>query len=77
MSFPEGFVWGATASSYQIEGAAFTGGKGLSVWDVMCRQPGKIWSGNSRGARQSCPPERGRRASHDIIADLDQALTPA
>lgn len=42
MSFPENFTWGAAAASYQIEGAAYADGKGLSVWDMMCRQPGKI-----------------------------------
>ncbi|NET39393.1 MAG: beta-glucosidase [Cyanothece sp. SIO1E1] len=47
MSFPESFVWGAAAASYQIEGGAYADGKGLSVWDMMCRQPGKIWSGNT------------------------------
>jgi beta-glucosidase len=47
MNFPENFVWGAAAASYQVEGAAFADGKGLSVWDMMCRTPGKIWSGNT------------------------------
>jgi beta-glucosidase len=47
MSFPEDFVWGAAAASYQIEGGAYDDGKGLSVWDMMCRQPGKIWEGNT------------------------------
>lgn len=47
MSFPEKFVWGAAAASYQVEGAAFEAGKGLSVWDTMCRLNGKIWSGNT------------------------------
>jgi len=47
MSFPKDFVWGAAAASYQVEGGAYEGGKGLSVWDVMCRWPGKIWSGNT------------------------------
>ncbi len=45
--FPEKFVWGAAAASYQIEGAAFEDGKGLSVWDMMCRQPGRIWEGQT------------------------------
>jgi beta-glucosidase len=42
MSFKSDFIWGASAASYQIEGAAYEDGKGLSVWDVYCRQPGKI-----------------------------------
>jgi beta-glucosidase len=47
MGFPQGFVWGAAAASYQIEGGAHEDGKGLSIWDVMCRQPGKVWEGNT------------------------------
>ena len=41
MVFPDGFVWGAATSSYQIEGAAAADGKGPSVWDAMSRTPGK------------------------------------
>ena len=47
MSFPEGFIWGAAAASYQIEGGAYDDGKGLSVWDTLCRQPGRIYGGHS------------------------------
>lgn len=47
MSFPKDFVWGAATASYQIEGGAYEDGKGLSVWDMMCRQPGKVWEGNT------------------------------
>ncbi len=47
MSFPPDFVWGAAAASYQIEGGAYDDGKGPSVWDVMCKSPGKIWAGDS------------------------------
>ncbi|MGE5529737.1 MAG: GH1 family beta-glucosidase [Patescibacteria group bacterium] len=43
MAFPGGFVWGAAAASYQVEGGAYEDGKGLSVWDTFCRQPGRIW----------------------------------
>jgi len=47
MSFPKDFIWGAAAASYQIEGAAYEDGKGLSVWDMLCKQPGAIWEGNT------------------------------
>lgn len=47
MNFPKNFTWGAAAASYQIEGAAREEGKGLSVWDMMCEQPGRIWEGHT------------------------------
>ena len=47
MGFPKGFVWGAAAAAYQVEGAAHEDGRGLSVWDMFCRIPGKVWEGNS------------------------------
>ncbi len=47
MSFPKGFLWGAAAASYQVEGAAYEDGKGLSVWDMLCRVPGAIWNGHT------------------------------
>ncbi len=36
MSFSKDFVWGAATAAYQIEGAAYEGGKGKSVWDTAC-----------------------------------------
>jgi beta-glucosidase len=41
MPFPHDFAWGCATASYQIEGAAFEDGKGLSIWDVFAHEPGR------------------------------------
>ncbi|RJP27279.1 MAG: beta-glucosidase [Candidatus Omnitrophota bacterium] len=46
LRFPQGFVWGAATSSYQIEGGWLEGGKGMSVWDAFVHTPGKIVNGD-------------------------------
>ena len=45
--FPRKFVWGVAAAAPQIEGAAFTAGKGESVWDRFARRPGAILHGDT------------------------------
>jgi beta-glucosidase len=44
---PAGFRFGASTASYQIEGAVDDGGRGPSVWDTFCAQPGRIADGSS------------------------------
>lgn len=39
---PRDFIWGASTSSYQIEGAAKEDGRAPSIWDTYCRQKGRI-----------------------------------
>ncbi len=42
MKFRSDFVWGAATSSYQIEGGAYEGGKGLNIFDTFCSIPGRV-----------------------------------
>ena len=46
-NFPEDFIWGSATSSYQIEGAVNEGGRGRSIWDRFCDQPGKVLNGDT------------------------------
>src|SRR4051794_40400141 len=39
---PEGFLFGTSTASYQIEGAVAEDGRGPSIWDTFCAEPGRI-----------------------------------
>ena len=68
MKFPENFIWGAATSSYQIEGAAYRDGGGLSTWDMLGRHAGKIVAGDT--GEFACDHYNRYREDVAIMADL-------
>lgn len=46
-ALPPGFLLGASTAAYQIEGGVTEGGRGPSVWDTFCDEPGRIVDGSS------------------------------
>lgn len=66
--FAADFVWGVATSAFQIEGAATADGKGESIWDRFCRQPGAIADGSHGDV--ACDHYHRLEADLDLIADL-------
>ena len=77
--FPPGFLWGAAAAAYQIEGAVDADGRTPSIWDTFVREPGAIkgWLATLtvRKARRRLHARRvqsffgiGRDVDYEIVA---------
>ncbi|HTK31322.1 MAG TPA: GH1 family beta-glucosidase [Candidatus Saccharimonadaceae bacterium] len=60
--FPEGFLWGAATSAYQIEGSPLADGAGPSIWHRFSHTPGRTRAGAS--ADVAC--DHYRRWSEDV-----------
>ena len=63
--FPEGFLWGAATSAYQIEGHAF-GGAGPTHWDSFAATPGNVVRAED-GAR-ACDHYHRMEEDLDLVA---------
>ena len=66
--FPTDFIWGVATSAYQIEGAHDADGRGPSIWDTFCRQPGAIADGSS--GQVACDHYHLWEQDLDLIASL-------
>ena len=66
MSFREDFIWGAATASFQIEGAGDE--RADSIWDVMCRQPGRVMNGHD--GRVACDHVHRFREDVAIMREL-------
>jgi beta-glucosidase len=68
MDFPNGFRWGVSTSSYQIEGATTEDGRGASIWDTFSHAGDHI--GDSTTGDVAC--DHYHRYAEDValMADL-------
>jgi len=68
LDLPPGFVWGASTSSYQIEGAAHEEGRGPSIWDSHCKMQGRVANGDTGDI--ACDHYHRHAEDVKIMADL-------
>jgi len=66
--FPDGFLWGAATSAYQIEGSPLADGAGPSIWERFVHSPGLTASGDTGDL--ACDHYRRYAADVALMADL-------
>ena len=67
--FPKNFVWGAATSSFQIEGATKTDGRGASIWDTFSATPGKTRNGDT--GEPGCDHYNRLESDLDLMKELN------
>ncbi len=67
-TLPSDFTFGVASASYQVEGAVTEDGRGRSVWDTFCEQPGAI-AGGASGA-VACDHYHRYREDVGLLRDL-------
>lgn len=68
LRFPDGFLWGAATSAFQIEGAPTEQGRGPSIWDHFCESPHQIVDGSD--GLIACDHYHRYRGDIDLLAQL-------
>jgi beta-glucosidase len=67
-ALPPDFLLGASTAAYQIEGATDEGGRGPSVWDTFCAQPGRVVDASSGAV--ACDHVHRYREDVALMAEL-------
>jgi beta-glucosidase len=62
------FQWGVATAAFQIEGATAEDGRGTSIWDTFCREPGRIRDGHT--ADVACDHYHRWPEDLDLVAGL-------
>ena len=66
--FPDGFLWGAATSAYQIEGSPLADGAGPSIWQRFTHSPGLTVNGETGDV--ACDHYRRYREDVALMAEL-------
>jgi beta-glucosidase len=68
--FPEGFLWGAATSAYQIEGFPLADGAGAGIWHRFAHTPGRV----ARNETGDLACDHYHRALEDVVLMADLGL---
>lgn len=71
LRFPDGFLWGAATSAYQIEGSPLADGAGPSIWQRFTHSPGLVL--NNETGDVAC--DHYRRYEEDVRLMRELGLT--
>ncbi|MBC7789902.1 MAG: beta-glucosidase [Anaerolineae bacterium] len=71
LRFPDGFLWGAATSAYQIEGSPLADGAGASNWHRFAHTPGRVHE--NQNGDLAC--DHYRRWEEDVLLMRDLGLT--
>lgn len=66
----QGFFWGTATSSYQVEGAHNSDGKGLSIWDTFCEKK-KLFIKDRSSGNISCDHYNRYHEDIEIMAAMN------
>ena len=66
--FPDGFLWGASTSAYQIEGSPLADGAGPSIWQRFSHSPGL--TANNETGDVACDHYRRYESDVELMREL-------